>query len=73
LLALLVVICQAVVGGVVVMTDMQLISTLLHAALMAILFLVLCEGCRVTLPPRARSGRTAPARADAPLTNAPAD
>ena len=73
LLALLVVVSQAVVGGVVVVTDMQLISTLLHAALMAILFLVLCEGCRVTLPPRVRSERHAPARADVPLTNAPAD
>jgi cytochrome c oxidase assembly protein subunit 15 len=73
LLALLVVVSQAVVGSLVVMTDMQLISTLLHAALMAILFLVLCEGCRVTLPPRVRSERHAPARADAPLTNAPAD
>ncbi len=73
LLAQLVVICQAVVGGVVVMTDMQLISTLLHAALMAILFLVLCEGCRITWPLRQPAERMAPSRSDAPLTNAPAD
>jgi heme a synthase len=73
LLALLVVICQAIVGGVVVVSDMQLISTLLHAGLMATLFLVLCEGCRVTLPARVRSERPAPVRAEAPLTNAPAD
>jgi hypothetical protein len=31
---------------------MQLISTLLHAGLMTVLFLVLCEGCRLTVPQR---------------------
>jgi heme A synthase len=73
LLALLVVICQAVVGAVVVQTDMQLFSTLLHAGMMAVLFLILCEGCRVTLPPRARAERREPARSESPLTSATAD
>jgi len=53
LLAVLAVACQAVVGGIVAATNMQLISTLLHAGLMAVLFLVLCEGCRLTVPQRA--------------------
>ena len=52
LLAVLVVISQAVVGGIVTQTDMQLVSTLMHAGLMAVLFLVLCEGCRLTLQNR---------------------
>ena len=33
-------------------SDMQLASTLMHAALMTVLFLVLCEGCRLMLPYR---------------------
>lgn len=73
LLALLVVICQAIVGAVVVQTDMQLFSTLTHALLMAILFLILCEGCRVTLPSRQVAELRERARSDVPLTNATAD
>ena len=73
LLALLVVICQAIVGAIVVQTDMQLVSTLLHAGLMAVLFLVLCEGCRVTWPARFRVERPDSARSDVPLTSATAD
>lgn len=73
LLALLVVVCQAIVGAVVVQTDMQLFSTLTHALLMAVLFLILCEGCRVTLPHRQRAERRELARSDRPLTSATAD
>jgi heme a synthase len=57
LLATLVVICQAVVGGIVAASNMQLFSTLMHAGLMTVLFLTLCEGCRLALPARS-PGRT---------------
>jgi cytochrome c oxidase assembly protein subunit 15 len=52
MLSLLLVFAQALVGMLVVRTDMQLVSTLLHAGMMAALFLSLCEGCRLTLPYR---------------------
>ena len=53
LLAGLVVVCQAIVGGIVAASNMQLFSTLMHAGLMTVLFLVLCEECRLSLPQRA--------------------
>jgi cytochrome c oxidase assembly protein subunit 15 len=53
LLGVLAVGAQIVVGGIVAATNMQLVSTLLHAGVMTILFLVLCEGCRLTIPQRA--------------------
>jgi cytochrome c oxidase assembly protein subunit 15 len=49
-LAAFVVICQAIVGGIVAASNMQLFSTLMHAGLMTVLFLTLCEGCRLALP-----------------------
>ena len=52
LLASFVVVCQAIVGAIVAGSNMQLASTLMHAALMTVLFLVLCEGCRLMLPYR---------------------
>ena len=55
MLGAMVVVCQAVVGGLVARTNMQLVTTLMHAGLMATLFLVLCEGCRLTLPYRAEA------------------
>jgi len=72
-LAMLVVVCQAIVGAIVVQTNMQLFSTLLHAGLMAVLFLILCEGCRVTLSERSRADTRKATRSDAPLTSATAD
>jgi heme A synthase len=62
LLAVLAVACQAVVGGIVAATNMQLISTLLHAGLMTVLFLVLCEGCRLTIPQREPNRAWSPAQ-----------
>ncbi|MDQ2682730.1 MAG: COX15/CtaA family protein, partial [Chloroflexota bacterium] len=53
MLALLVIVCQAIVGAIVAASDMQLSATLLHAGLMTALFLTLCEGCRLTVPARA--------------------
>jgi cytochrome c oxidase assembly protein subunit 15 len=53
LLAAFVVFCQAIVGAIVAGSNMQLASTLMHATLMTVLFLVLCEGCRLMLPYRA--------------------
>ena len=50
MLALLLILAQSVAGMMVVRTDMQLISTLIHAGIMAALFLALCETCRLTLP-----------------------
>jgi hypothetical protein len=64
LLAELVVLCQAVVGGIGGYKSMQLFSTLLHAGLMAVLTLVLREGCRLTIPFRATVAH--PNRAVAP-------
>jgi len=58
MLALLLVLAQIIAGMLVVQTDMQLISTLTHAGIMAAIFLSLCETCRLTLPQRA----VAPAR-----------
>jgi cytochrome c oxidase assembly protein subunit 15 len=52
-LALFLVLAQIIAGMLVVRTDMQLISTLIHAGIMAALFLSLCETCRLTLPQRA--------------------
>jgi len=50
MLAAFVVICQAIVGGIVAASNMQLFSTLMHAGLMTVLFLTLCEGFRLALP-----------------------
>jgi heme a synthase len=52
MLAALVVVCQAVVGGLVAASNLQLFSTLMHAGLMTVLFLTLCEACRLALPVR---------------------
>jgi len=52
MLALLLVVAQAIAGMLVVRTGMQLISTLIHAGMMAALFLTLCEACRLSLPYR---------------------
>jgi cytochrome c oxidase assembly protein subunit 15 len=57
--ASVVILLQALAGGLVVLTTLSLISTLLHAALMAALFVSLCIGCRMILPARE------PATADA--------
>ena len=43
---------QSLAGALVVLTTLSLVSTLLHAALMTILFVALCIGCRMTLPMR---------------------
>jgi cytochrome c oxidase assembly protein subunit 15 len=52
-LAMLLVIAQALAGAVVVYSGLQLLATLLHAALMALLFVSLADGVRLVLPPPA--------------------
>lgn len=51
-LALIVVVLQALAGGMVVLSKVQLLSTLTHAALMAIFFVVLADGVLKVLPNR---------------------
>jgi cytochrome c oxidase assembly protein subunit 15 len=50
LAALILIVIQALVGGVVVLSTVSLASTLAHAAVMGLLFLALCENCRGGLP-----------------------
>ncbi|MGC4192178.1 MAG: COX15/CtaA family protein [Thermomicrobiales bacterium] len=57
-LALIVVILQSFAGGLVVLTKVQLLSTLTHAALMAILFVVLADGVLRILPDRSSQAST---------------
>ena len=57
--ASLVILAQAFAGAIVVWTTLSYVSTLLHAGLMAMLFVLLCVGCRLVLPVRE------PARSDA--------
>lgn len=52
LLAFGLILAQAAVGGAVVLTRLSFASTISHAALMALLFVVLAEFCRATLPAR---------------------
>lgn len=59
--AMVIVIGQSLVGAIVVYSGLQLLATLAHAGLMAILFVVLCETTRSVIPER-RSLRTAPLR-----------
>lgn len=54
---------QALAGAFVVNTRLDLWTTLLHAALMAILFVMICDACRMVWSARPRSARSAP---DAP-------
>jgi heme a synthase len=51
MLAFLLVIGQSVAGAMVVYSGLQLVTLLLHAALMALLFVVLTDGVRLVLPP----------------------
>lgn len=62
------IVAQALVGGFVVLSRLSLASTLLHAALMALLFAALADGARRTLPQR----RVAETRAPAGAAPAPA-
>ncbi|MGC4105989.1 MAG: heme A synthase [Thermomicrobiales bacterium] len=57
-MALIVVILQSFAGGMVVLTKVQLLSTLTHAALMAILFVVLADGVLKILPDRSLQAST---------------
>jgi cytochrome c oxidase assembly protein subunit 15 len=59
--ASVIILMQALAGGLVVETALALVSTLLHAALMAALFVTLCIGCRMILPVRETSPATDPA------------
>ena len=61
-LALIVVLLQSIAGGVVVLTKVQLLSTLTHAALMAILFVVLADGVLKILPDRSLRSSSSPAQ-----------
>lgn len=48
--AMVAILLQSLAGALVVETALSLVSTLLHAALMTVLFVALCIGCRMTLP-----------------------
>lgn len=50
--AAIVVVLQSVAGGLIVITHVQLITSLLHAGLMGIFFTSICEFVRCSLPPR---------------------
>src|SRR5690606_13341349 len=50
-IALLLVIGQSLAGAIVVYSGLQLLATLTHAALMALLFVSLSDGVRLVLPP----------------------
>lgn len=50
-LAMVLVIAQALAGAIVVYSGLQLLATLTHAGLMALLFVVLSDGVRLVLPP----------------------
>ena len=54
LLALVLVIAQAAAGAIVVYSGLQLLATLTHAGLMALLFVTLSDGVRLVLPPPRR-------------------
>jgi heme A synthase len=69
--AMVFIVAQALGGGFVVLSRLSLASTLLHAALMALLFAALADGARRTLrqrrvtaesPAAAPMGMPAPAR-----------
>jgi cytochrome c oxidase assembly protein subunit 15 len=53
-IALVTILLQSLAGALVVETTLSLVSTLLHALLMTVLFVALCIGCRMTLPMRSR-------------------
>lgn len=69
LLAFVLILLQALVGGAVVLTRLALGSTLAHAALMAFLFVALADACRRALPraPFAPSPLPSPSVAPAPV------
>ncbi len=50
-LAMILVVAQALAGAIVVYSGLQLLATLTHAGLMALLFVVLADGVRLVLPP----------------------
>ncbi len=50
-LAMILVIAQALAGAIVVFSGLQLLATLTHAGLMALLFVTLADGVRLVLPP----------------------
>ncbi|HEV2128850.1 MAG TPA: COX15/CtaA family protein [Thermomicrobiales bacterium] len=54
LLAFILVIAQSIAGAIVVFSGLQLLAALTHAALMALLFVVLSDGLRLVLPPPER-------------------
>ena len=60
------IVAQALVGGFVVLSRLSLASTLLHAALMALLFAALADGARRTLPQRRMSEIPLPSGSPAP-------
>ena len=49
------IVLQALAGAFVVVTLLDLWTTLLHAALMAILFVMICDACRMVWSARPRS------------------
>jgi cytochrome c oxidase assembly protein subunit 15 len=66
--AIVLVLVQSAIGGIVVYSGLQLLATLAHAGVMALLFVVLCEITRSVWPERIRhrETRTQPAIATQP-------
>ena len=62
------IVAQALVGGFVVLSRLSLASTLLHAALMALLFAALADGARRTLPQRRMSETSLPTGTTVPAS-----
>ena len=57
LLALVIILAQALLGAAVVYSDLDYLMTLAHTGLMAILFVCLCDNWPILLPARNRSTR----------------
>ncbi|HEV2528789.1 MAG TPA: COX15/CtaA family protein [Thermomicrobiales bacterium] len=57
--AMVVVIGQSVVGGLIVLTNVQILTTLAHAGLMGIFFVAMCDLVRCTWPARRPADRPA--------------
>nr|MBA2519815.1 heme A synthase [Chloroflexia bacterium] len=62
---------QSIIGGLVILTRLTFASTILHAAVMALLFITVAELCRRVLPP-ATAAAPRPAPAGTPALSAKA-
>ena len=61
MLASAVILAQAIVGGIVVISKLSIFATLAHAGLMGLLFVVLCDVARRTISWNFATGSRRPA------------